>query len=104
MSEPEIAVPAFLSTHGLADIIRIPEEEYGGFPEDGYLAHFNLASTDVEKGKHYVLPRILRHGQRDIGRGTEAKPPLSFKDICTGVALEVRNHIPYTAPTPPHLQ
>jgi hypothetical protein len=80
------------------DVVRIPQEEYGGIPSDGFLAHFNLAHTTVEVGKQYTLPHILRHGYLKED-GEEVPPELSFDDVYVGEVLEVRNNISYDALT-----
>lgn len=88
-------VEQYLAAHGLDGVVRIPQDEYGGIPRDGYLAHFTLEITTVEAGKRYALPRILRHGY--LHGGVEVLPKLSFDDSYFGECLEVRNRISYDA-------
>ena len=89
----------YLAVHTLHGVVRIPEEEYGGFLEGGFLAHFNLERTTVAVGKRYALPRIFVHGRVASGDIPEVFPVLSFDDIYHAECLEVRNNIPYEALT-----
>lgn len=93
-------VKKYLSAHQLDGVIRIADEEYAGFPDTGYLTHFNLRETTVEKGKRYALPRILKHGERTAEDENALLPELSFQNIKTGMCLEVKNNLSYESLTP----
>ncbi len=93
-------VQEYLVHHQLDGVIRIPDEEYVGFPDTGYLTHFNLEHTTIEKGRRYALPRILKYGERGPDKKTTVFPELSFENIKTAECLEVRNHVSYDSLTP----
>lgn len=90
----------YLSKHKLDGVIRIEEDEYGGFPQGDLLTHFNLEKTTVEAGKRYALPRILKNGYVDPKTGEEVLPLLSFDDIYHAECLEVTSRVPYEALRP----
>lgn len=90
---------SYILENNFKEVIRIPDEEYGGFPKLDLFTHFNLETTSCEVGKSYVLPRIIRHGYIQE-EGEEVLPLLSFENIYAGECLEVTNHLPYESLTP----
>ncbi len=90
---------SYKEENDFAGVIRIPEEEYAGFPDGDLFTHFNLEMTSCEVGKYYLFPRIVHHGYL-VQTGEEELPQLSFENIYRAECLEVRNHVPYKSLTP----
>lgn len=77
---------------GVDGLIRIPETEFDDLMNTrNEVAHFNLGTTNHEKGKRYAFVKILRNGTYATETTDEMPPLLSLDGAIIMECVEVEN-------------